>query len=133
MGLLTSLLPGIRDLRTPLAVGALWLFSAYLWFGDRIPEVYNATGVVAKIYSLAHLLGSGFMLAALTFCTYLVGICLEPVTRATVWFLDVLSRSRLSRVELINTGGAITRPITYTAGNSIGVVHVGRAAHGEPE
>lgn len=36
MGLLSSLLPGLRDLRAPLAAGYLWLAALWLEFGSRI-------------------------------------------------------------------------------------------------
>jgi len=71
--MLTSLLPGFRDLRTPLVAGGTILLTLWLIFKDTIPAVTSATGVAPKIYALANLLGPSATLAVLSFVAYLVG------------------------------------------------------------
>lgn len=88
--MLASLLPGLRDLRTPLTVGYLWLCAWWLWFGyetwfsllDSQSEVRDAFGPevpvegLAAIELLVSLLGSAAWIAAVSFVAYLVGTIL---------------------------------------------------------
>ena len=85
--MLTALLPGLRELRTPLAVGYLWLLLLYLATRDAIPDAANAKGIWAAVYELIDLLGAGVGLAALTFTAYLLGSLLSGI--------DLLSPARV--------------------------------------
>src|SRR5215203_1291268 len=72
--MLVSLLPGLRDLRTPLATGYLWVVGLWLILHDRVPKsVEQATGPIRSLYELSDLHGATVTLAALTFVTYLLG------------------------------------------------------------
>lgn len=71
--MLASLLPGVRDLRTPLVAGYTLLLVLWLVFHDAIPTAVEATGIAASIYELRDLLGRPAMLAALTFVAYVLG------------------------------------------------------------
>ena len=51
-GVLVSLLPGLRELRAPLAAGYLWLVSAFLLAAPHVPERDLAEGIVEDLYSL---------------------------------------------------------------------------------
>jgi|tagenome__1003787_1003787.scaffolds.fasta_scaffold20976603_3 hypothetical protein len=72
-GVLLNLLPGLRDLRTPLAVGYLWLAWGWLAFSGEFPSREEATGVAAAVYRFADLAGTGAALAALSFVAYVLG------------------------------------------------------------
>jgi hypothetical protein len=75
--MLMSLLPGLRDLRAPLAAGYLWLAGIWLLLIDSIPVSSKATGILKNIYALTHDLGRGTTLAAITFIAYLIGSVLS--------------------------------------------------------
>lgn len=75
-----NLLPGLRELRAPLAAGYLWL--ATLWLGLNHAGLVPTTrpvgnGEIAKVWALGGTLGRTVLLAALTFAAYLVGSFLE--------------------------------------------------------
>lgn len=70
---LTSLLPGLRELRAPLAAGTIWLLAGWFAAEPSVPASGEATGVVASAYRLGEfleVLGLGVVLA---FSAYLVG------------------------------------------------------------
>lgn len=73
-----ALLPGIRELRVPLAVGFLWM--AVLWtatsaFLRSPPE----ESFLSDLASLAEWISAPVFLVALSFVAYLVGIGLRPL------------------------------------------------------
>jgi hypothetical protein len=68
-----SLLPGLREVRTPLAAGYLWLVGAGLYFHDKIPARAHATGLWAQLHELSVIVGIGPTLAAVSFVAYLIG------------------------------------------------------------
>jgi len=77
--MLTSLLPGLRDVRTPLAAGYIWLLAGWFAFGDLFPHEKPtlADPAFAGLFDLASFLGKASVLAALTFTAYLVGAFLS--------------------------------------------------------
>jgi hypothetical protein len=75
--MLASLLPGLRDVRTPLTVGYLWLLTAWLVFGEQLPKSRaSGNGLVAQLFDLGGLLGKAAPIAALSFTAYLLGAIL---------------------------------------------------------
>jgi hypothetical protein len=64
--MLLNLLPGLRELRAPLAAGYLWLFGAWLAFEGDFPEPAGA----AEFFEQFEAVGAA---AALTFAAYLLG------------------------------------------------------------
>jgi hypothetical protein len=71
---LASLLPGLRDLRGPLAVGYTWLIVLWLFFADKVPHERPANGnAIAKLFDLGDLLGPTVVLAAVSFVAYMLG------------------------------------------------------------
>jgi hypothetical protein len=71
--MLSTLLPGIRQLRAPLAAGYVWLIAAWIAFESRVPEEDEATGLAAALYRLNDAV-SGFGLAVVaSFAAYLIG------------------------------------------------------------
>jgi hypothetical protein len=88
--LLTSLLPGLREVRTPLTVGYLYLLLGWLWFADHIPRHKpKGDGLVARLFELSDIFGPAASVAALTFVAYILGALL------TLSFPNVLARSHL--------------------------------------
>jgi hypothetical protein len=45
---LTSLLPGLRELRAPLSAGVLWLLAIWFLAEPSVPDAEDATGIVAS-------------------------------------------------------------------------------------
>jgi len=72
--LLDSVLPGLRDARTPLASGLLWLLFAWILLAQSIPTPVNATGFVKQLYDVARTIADGYTLAAVALLAYIVGI-----------------------------------------------------------
>jgi hypothetical protein len=73
--LLMNLLPGLRDLRAPLAAGYLWLAAGWLCFAPELPTSINeAQGVLKDIYRVIQASSPVAVLAGLTFAAYIVGI-----------------------------------------------------------
>lgn len=71
---MTSLLPGLRDLRTPLITGYLYLLLAWLALGGQrlLPDDPTNT-FLQRLYDLSDALGVTVTLAAVSFCAYLLG------------------------------------------------------------
>lgn len=76
---ITSLLPGLRDVRTPLAVGLLWIAIAWVWFAEAIPDSVDATGLIAQLYRLTGVFGAAVMITMLSFAGYVVGLLLSSL------------------------------------------------------
>ncbi len=72
--MLASILPGLRDLRTPLATGYLWLLVIWLTFGQSrlVPEDPDNL-FASRLQDLASLVGPAATLAAVSFAAYLLG------------------------------------------------------------
>jgi hypothetical protein len=96
--MLSTLLPGIRELRAPLAAGYVWLLAAWIAFESRVPEADEAIGLAAALYRLNDAV-SGFGLAIVaSFAAYLIGslsiTLLEPPIRRQFvrppWFAESL-------------------------------------------
>jgi hypothetical protein len=71
---LASLLPGLRQLRAPLAAGFIWLVTAWLGLSELIPHRDAATGVLRDVYDLAGVAGEAGLSATAGFVAYLLGI-----------------------------------------------------------
>jgi len=90
--MLASLLPGLRDIRTPLTVGYLWLVTGWLIWGDKFPDSRPAGhGVVAELFDLNDLLGRGASIAAVSFVAYVLGALLSTSAEGG-WALKLLDR-----------------------------------------
>ena len=100
--MLASLLPGLRDVRTPLVVGYLWL--TYLWVavGENLPTTRpSGQGLVARLFDLAAVLPGSAPLAAVSFLAYVLGAML------TIPLEGYLGR----RISPPNLGGPLVRMI----------------------
>ncbi|TCC33190.1 hypothetical protein [Kribbella speibonae] len=103
MQMLASLLPGLRDVRTPLAVGFLWFFTIWLFFGDRLLHQLPAGSPVrTNLLDLSNFFGTGAVLTALSFAAYLFGAVVTvdtdspPIRFAEAW----IARRRSKGVAL---------------------------------
>jgi len=77
--MLINLLPGLRELRAPLASGYVWLLVGWLILASLVPPADTATGAWRDIYRLGEGLGKSGALVAVTFAAYIVGILNERV------------------------------------------------------
>lgn len=77
---MASLLPGLRDLRVPLAAGFLWLLVLWQMFYQIIPTEKLAVGLVAEIYRLTSAFGPAALTAGISFVAYLIGILVAPAS-----------------------------------------------------
>lgn len=76
---LASLLPGLRDLRAPLAAGYVWLVALYIALEPLALPRAQATGVWASVLRLEDVAGTVGFGVAVTFVAYLVGSISEAV------------------------------------------------------
>ena len=78
--MLSSLIPGLREIRAPLVAGFLWLGFFWLWI-DLPPrrEVEAQEGPWAALLELGDAIGRPGLLAAATFAAYLIGSLTEEV------------------------------------------------------
>lgn len=72
--MLATLLPGVREIRTPLTVGYTWLIVLWLAVGYRMPEPGSAQGVLADVYRLAHAAGVIAAGIAVSVAAYIIGV-----------------------------------------------------------
>jgi hypothetical protein len=85
--MLAGLIPGIREIRAPLAAGYLWLFALWLALKPSLPSKDEATGVVADVIDLADAATPVAVAVAVSFAAYLIGSISDIVLRAgrSVW------------------------------------------------
>lgn len=74
MNLLSSILPGLRDLRAPITAGYMWLVAAWVAFAHKVPDVTQATGIVSDVYRMGKLVGSAASIGACSVAAYLIGL-----------------------------------------------------------
>jgi hypothetical protein len=87
--MLATLLPGLRDLRAPLAAGYLWLAAGWLYFASQLPaSVNDANGVLKDIYRVADASNPVAIAAGLTFTAYLLGILSTGLLTPVVHFMS---------------------------------------------
>ena len=93
--MLINLLPGLRELRAPLAAGYLWLLGLWLAFGESVPKRSEATGAWKQVLEAEDLFSAIGKAAALTFTAYLLGSFLSDAlgwlwNRIRIWRLNPL-------------------------------------------
>lgn len=75
--MLLTLLPGIRELRTPLVIGYIYLLAFAVLLKDSISVKENATGPLQSVYEIMEWLGKPALLGISAFAAYLVGGILQ--------------------------------------------------------
>jgi hypothetical protein len=78
--MLASLLPGVREIRAPLAAGYLWLFALWLAL-EPFPTAKEATGLEAAVIDLADAATPVAVAVVLSFVAYLVGSLSDVLVR----------------------------------------------------
>lgn len=93
---MTNLLPGLRELRTPLAAGFIWLATLCVLTAERIPlSAAELPGEISNLWRIGEFLGQGPLLAALAFLAYLMGAVWEGlVTGFRAWRDGTVSDDR---------------------------------------
>lgn len=76
-GMLSSVLPGVREFRTPLTVGSAWLLVVWLLFGHHAPRMKPDEQPMASLWDLGSYAGKGGMLIGASLLAYLVGAFIE--------------------------------------------------------
>jgi hypothetical protein len=84
--MLTNLLPGIRDIRTPLATGYLWLLTLWFWIPSHFKHTPPTTGIPGDITHLAHYASRAGVGIAISFAAYLVGVLSKSLNPPLVRF-----------------------------------------------
>lgn len=77
-----GLLPGLRDIRAPLASGAIVLFAVAPAIEPRFPPQQDASGIPASLIALAEEVGPAGKAAAAAFSAYLLGSIIQGLPRA---------------------------------------------------
>ncbi|MGW5689140.1 hypothetical protein [Nonomuraea sp. NPDC003754] len=95
--MLANLVPGIRDLRAPLAAGYLWLVVAWLTWARHLPTPDKATDLLADAYRLGSTAGLPAVGVALSFAAYIIGLFSTSVSTPA---LKLLSR-RFDSMEFV--------------------------------
>lgn len=97
--MLNELLPGVRDLRTPLAVGYIWLVFVWLIWGRHLPDSSAAVGLLRDIYTSAAALNPVAIGIAASFIAYLFGSLSTALSDSLLVKLEVLASldSRINR------------------------------------
>jgi len=85
---LSELVPGARQLRTPLAVGFLWLLVAWI-NAPRIPDHIRHSLLVGRAIRDASDLTPVLLVFAVSFGAYLLGLVFEILDEAIVKILVV--------------------------------------------
>ena len=81
--MIASLLPGLRDLRTPLAAGYLWLLFGWLLVEPSLPSPGDElTGVTASISRLIDEVGGTAVGVGISFAAYVLGTVYSGLLRA---------------------------------------------------
>jgi hypothetical protein len=75
--MLANILPGLREFRTPLAVGWTWLFALWIAMRHMLPPRDSSVGLVRDVLGVTTLLGQAAVISVLAFVAYLLGSLLE--------------------------------------------------------
>ncbi|WP_143685760.1 hypothetical protein [Streptomyces sp. 1331.2] len=111
--MLTQLLPGLRDFRTPLVAGYIWLVAVWLAVHERIPARESARGLIKDVYALADSVGRPAALAAVSLGAYLVGAVMEVQAGSVIKAANSLPFINLGWVS--NSAAADLRDYVSTA------------------
>ena len=71
--MLSNVLPGLRELRAPLAAGYLWLTWSWLVWGDDLPTRAEVSGPLARLYALEPVVSKLGVAVVASVGAYIVG------------------------------------------------------------
>jgi hypothetical protein len=92
--MLMNLLPGLPELRAPLAAGDLWLLGLWLMLADDVPGRADAAGFWRRFFKAMDTFTAIGQAAALTFAAYLLGSFVSDAFQ-WLWRLVRIGRLRL--------------------------------------
>lgn len=119
----SSVLPGFRELRTPLAIGYLWLVNAWLVIGHDFPTHRPSVGVLAELWTLGAYAGRAGIFTAISFVAYMIGVFVE-VDPLKLWeYAGRPSWATWIRNKALRRGKILSRiqvfPVTSQASNDL--------------
>ena len=123
--MITSLLPGLRELRAPLAGGYLWLLLVWLAVGDELPtRNEEKPPLVDRLYQLEPVVSQlGFAIVA-SVAAYVIGsIAIDMQVRLARFSRSVPVDPRIDRTHLAIT---VVRFTTVSALLAVAVLTVGQ-------
>lgn len=98
--MLASLLPGLRDVRTPLAVGYLWLVLVWIWWSEDISGAFRDSEVGDRVRELHDTVGAAGSLAAISFAAYVLGaVAVLPADRGLLRTTLGMARGMVPNLE----------------------------------
>lgn len=109
--MLASLLPGLRELRAPLAAGYVWLLALWLSFSALPVQADYSSAIYRPVIDLANWAGKPAIFAASAFTAYLVGV----ISNSIIDFLRKSTgqlrrtRGRRSKVDVALRDAVINR------------------------
>ena len=92
MGVLATLLPGVRDVRAPLTAGYIWLLTGWVIFAPSIPSADNASGPLKAILELGEVAGPLTLGVVVSLGAYLLGALSTEATRWPLYFIPRVIR-----------------------------------------
>ena len=133
--MLSAVLPGLREVRSAVAAGYLWLLVGWLALRETLPTREGASGVWDAFYELGDITGAIGLGAAATFAAYLLGSLavplldqvLTPAYRVTrnAWFDVRHTRgvrrplSRLTAEEPVMRAGELSGAGSHSLANHV--------------
>ena len=85
MNLLANVLPGMSELRAPLAAGTITLLAVWLAVEPGLPAAEDATGLYGSILELDSVVSTIGATAVLGFVAYLVG---AVIATGSAWVME---------------------------------------------
>jgi hypothetical protein len=109
--MLGSVLPGLRELRAPLAAGYLWLLGVWLMWGDAIPKATDEKPpAVDRLYRLEPIITDLGLAIVASVGAYLVGSIAIDVQRVVGAWIAGLHRPKAPRLPMTRAGEATLVP-----------------------
>jgi len=99
--ILSNVLPGLRELRGPLAAGYLWMAFVVVIVVDRLPLVPAAGSSFDKLYVVARWVGAPVAIAVATFIAYVVGILSTALTDLILTRVSERHRRTVDEAEVL--------------------------------
>lgn len=102
MSFLASVMPGVRQLRTPLIVGAAWLLVVYLALSPSWGSTLSKYRRLRDLWDDVTAIETVYLLAALAVVAYVLGVCVGPLaelaTRVMARLVSVVA-PRMERLK----------------------------------
>jgi hypothetical protein len=94
--ILASIFPGVREVRSPLAAGFLWLTCGWLLFRNSFTQASLHEGIARDLASLANWLGKPALFVVASFVAYLIGLLSTSISS---YIFTILSRTKIPVVS----------------------------------